>query len=55
VEDQWHLTRGDQLEAINIPEHRPLISAETLPTVDLEQPVRLPAHSITVVSSGRGR
>jgi len=49
----WRIN-GPSLDAINIPEHRPLISTETLPTVDLGQPVRLPAHSITVVSIERG-
>jgi hypothetical protein len=50
----WRIN-GPSLDAINVPGHRPLISTETLPTVDFEQPVQLPAHSITVLSSERGR
>ncbi len=49
----WRIN-GPSLAAINIPGEPPLISTETLPTVDLGEPVRLPAHSITVVSCARG-
>ena len=46
---------GPALEAVNGSAQPLVITTQALPTVDLEQPVRLPAHSITVLSCERGR
>lgn len=50
----WRIN-GPTLEAISIPGGPQVITTEALPAVDLEQAVRLPAHSITVLSSERGK
>jgi hypothetical protein len=49
------LINGPALEAVNGSAQPLVITTQALPTVDLEQPVRLPAHSITVLSCERGR
>jgi alpha-N-arabinofuranosidase len=45
----WRIN-GPSLTAINIPGQPEAITTEALPPVSLDQPVRLPAHSITVLT-----
>jgi hypothetical protein len=45
----WRIN-GPNLGAINIPGQPEVITTESLPPISLDQPVRLPAHSITVLT-----
>ena len=45
----WRIN-GPSLSAINIPGQPEAITTEALAPVSLDQPVRLPAHSITVLT-----
>jgi len=44
---------GPSLTAINVPGQPETITIQALPPVDLGEPIRLPAHSITVLKGGR--
>ena len=48
----WRIN-GPSLGAINVPGKPEAVTTQTLPAVDLGKPIRLPAHSITVLMSGR--
>jgi alpha-N-arabinofuranosidase len=48
----WRIN-GPSIDAISIPGRPPLITTEALERLDLAQPVWLPPHSITVISSER--
>jgi len=48
----WRIN-GPSLAAINVPGKSEAVTTQTLPVVDLGEPIRLPAHSITVLKSGR--
>ncbi|HOX55430.1 MAG TPA: alpha-L-arabinofuranosidase C-terminal domain-containing protein [Candidatus Paceibacterota bacterium] len=48
----WRIN-GPSLTAINVPGKPESVTTSTLPAVDLGQPIRLPAHSITVLRGGR--
>jgi alpha-L-arabinofuranosidase len=45
----WRIN-GPSLSAINVPGQPEIITTEALPPVSLDQPVQLPAHSITVLT-----
>jgi alpha-N-arabinofuranosidase len=45
----WRIN-GPSLSAINVPGQPETITTEALPPVSLDQPMRLPAHSITVLT-----
>jgi alpha-N-arabinofuranosidase len=45
----WRIN-GPSLSAINVPGQPEAITTEALPPISLDQPVRLPAHSITVLT-----
>ena len=45
----WRIN-GPSLSAINIPGQPEAITTEALPPVSLDQSIRLPAHSITVLT-----
>jgi alpha-L-arabinofuranosidase len=45
----WRIN-GPSLSAINVPGQPEVITTEALPPLSLAQPVRLPAHSITVLT-----
>jgi alpha-L-arabinofuranosidase len=46
----WRIN-GPSLGAINVPGRPESIQTESLPSFSLSQPVRLPAHSITIIST----
>ena len=48
----WRIN-GPSLGAINVPGKPEAVTTQTLPAVDLGEPIRLPAHSITVLKGGR--
>ena len=48
----WRI-HGPSLGAIKVPGKPEAVTTQALPAVDLGQPIRLPAHSITVLKSGR--
>ncbi len=48
----WRIN-GPSLEAINVPGKPEAVTTQTLPTVELGAPIRLPAHSITVLKARR--
>ena len=48
----WQIN-GPSLAAINVPGKPEAVTTQTLPWVNLGEPVRLPAHSITVLKCGR--
>ncbi len=48
----WRIN-GPSLGAINVPGKPEAVTTQTLPLVNLAEPLRLPAHSITVLKGGR--
>jgi alpha-N-arabinofuranosidase len=48
----WRIN-GPSLGAINVPGKPEAVTTQTLPSVDLGEPIRLPAHSITVLKGVR--
>ena len=48
----WRIN-GPSLAAINIPGQPEAVTTQSLPAVDLGEPIRLPPHSITVLKGGR--
>jgi hypothetical protein len=48
----WRIN-GPSLGAINVPGTPEAVTTQTLPAVALGEPIRLPAHSITVLKGGR--
>jgi alpha-L-arabinofuranosidase len=48
----WRIN-GPSLAAINIPGQPEAVTTHALPTVDLGEAIRLPAHSITVLKGGK--
>jgi alpha-L-arabinofuranosidase len=48
----WRIN-GPSLGVINVPGEPEAVTTRTLPAVDLGEPIRLPAHSITVLQGGK--
>jgi len=48
----WRIN-GPSLAAINVPGRPEAVTTRTLPAIDLGEPMRLPAHSITVLKGGK--
>lgn len=48
----WRVS-GPSLAAINVPGQPETVTTQPLPAVGLDEPILLPAHSITVLNSGR--
>jgi hypothetical protein len=48
----WRI-HGPNLAAINVPGQAVAVTTEPLPAIDLGAPMRLPAHSITVLKGGK--
>jgi alpha-N-arabinofuranosidase len=48
----WRIN-GPSLSAINVPGEPEAVTTRTLPSVDLGETIRLPAHSITVLKGGK--